>query len=446
MKTNKIIILILIIIFSSINSYCFKAEFSGTDKEVIAEVPATSTGLQYVYVVYDMKDVAEMRIKDINIKEVSGLQIYSNLGGGYGQDVAFTISGDEIIVSNPKGECGYIISTASGSQCFWVVDYSQHVYSVDMINLSDKKLCDTTEFDITGNASPIRYYSIVGMPCILSREIRLTFDILQYDEVDNDFATIQSERIFESLESSISITPALTTQTDVIISGDRFLSKWNLEKRAQTYVGNPNGLLIETNAQQSNLATDEYSNQIKNDGDMLGGSAPAEFKFSAIVSDAVIHTEWQISDREDFESIKYRFNEKDLTYTFYDEGTYYVRFIGSNEDGSCEKESDVYTIGIGASDLRIPNAFSPNGDGVNDEWKVGYISLIEFKCWIFDKNGHQLFYFDDPAQGWDGKYKGKYVNPGVYYYVIEAKGADGKKYKRGGDINIVGYKKIDNRQ
>lgn len=81
---------------------------------------------------------------------------------------------------------------------------------------------------------------------------------------------------------------------------------------------------------------------------------------------------------------------------------------------------------------------------MNDTWKVGYRSLVEFKCWIFDRNGHQLFYFDRPELGWDGKHHGKTVSPGVYYYVIEAKGADGKKYKKGGDINILRYRKIGN--
>ena len=146
------------------------------------------------------------------------------------------------------------------------------------------------------------------------------------------------------------------------------------------------------------------------------------------------------SDPE-FDYILYRFNEQDVSYTFTEEGRYYMRFIGSNADGSCESIGDTYTIMIGASDLRIPNAFSPNNDGVNDVWKVGYRSLIEFKCWIFDSKGNRMFEFDDPSSGWDGKYRGKTVNPGVYYYVIQATGADGKKYKRSGDINILNYKK-----
>ena len=58
---------------------------------------------------------------------------------------------------------------------------------------------------------------------------------------------------------------------------------------------------------------------------------------------------------------------------------------------------------------------------------------------IFNRYGTQLFYFDNPEDGWDGKYNGKLVPPGVYFYVIEAKGSDGKQYKKGGDINILRY-------
>ena len=75
--------------------------------------------------------------------------------------------------------------------------------------------------------------------------------------------------------------------------------------------------------------------------------------------------------------------------------------------------------------------------GNKPEWKVAYKSIVSFKCWIFNKWGVQMFYFDSPDQGWDGKYRGKYVDPGVYYYVIEAKGANNKKMKLKGHINIL---------
>lgn len=88
--------------------------------------------------------------------------------------------------------------------------------------------------------------------------------------------------------------------------------------------------------------------------------------------------------------------------------------------------------------LDIPNFFSPgDSPGVNDEFRVAYKSLISFKCTIFNRWGNKLYEWRDPAKGWDGRYKGKFVNPGVYFYVIEAKGSDNVSYKRKGAINIV---------
>ena len=51
-----------------------------------------------------------------------------------------------------------------------------------------------------------------------------------------------------------------------------------------------------------------------------------------------------------------------------------------------------------------------------------------------------MAHLTDPSQGWDGRYNGKLVPAGVYYYVIKARGTDGKNYKKSGDINIVRYK------
>ena len=162
--------------------------------------------------------------------------------------------------------------------------------------------------------------------------------------------------------------------------------------------------------------------------------------FEAAVTDGALFKEWQISRSQEFDDAGLRIQELSFDYTFTEEGQTYVRFICANADGSCEAHGDVYTISIGTSSLRCPNAFSPNGDGVNDEWKVSYSSIISFECHIFDRYGHKMTSLSNPSQGWDGKYKGKTVPSGAYYYVIKAKGADGKVYDLAGDINIVNYK------
>lgn len=90
----------------------------------------------------------------------------------------------------------------------------------------------------------------------------------------------------------------------------------------------------------------------------------------------------------------------------------------------------------------MPNAFSPNGDGINDIYKAkeGYQSIVEFHAYIFNRWGQKLYEWTDPAGGWDGKYKGKDVAQGVYYCLVKANGADGRKYDIKTDVNLLrGY-------
>ena len=77
-------------------------------------------------------------------------------------------------------------------------------------------------------------------------------------------------------------------------------------------------------------------------------------------------------------------------------------------------------------------------------WKVSYKSLVEFHCWIFNRWGNLVYEYTDPGGGWDGTYRGQLVDTGVYYYVISAKGSDGKVWDSEpvsrGSITTVRYK------
>ncbi len=185
----------------------------------------------------------------------------------------------------------------------------------------------------------------------------------------------------------------------------------------------------------------DNSNETGSGNDGLGGSAPAEVEFYAVVTDAAVFTEWQFSTYPDFDDIQLRISDPVTSYTFREQGTTYVRMVGANSDGTCETFGETYEVFVGESQLKCPNAFSPGATpGVNDEWKVSYKSITEFECHIFDRHGRQLAHLTDPSQGWDGKRGGKIVGPGVYFYVIRAKGTDGEKYNLKGNINVVGHK------
>ena len=79
-------------------------------------------------------------------------------------------------------------------------------------------------------------------------------------------------------------------------------------------------------------------------------------------------------------------------------------------------------------------------DYVNQPKKSGYQSLVEFHAYIFNRWGQKLYEWTNPADGWDGTYNGKDVKEGVYYVLVKAKGADGRKYNIKRDVNLLrGY-------
>ena len=90
------------------------------------------------------------------------------------------------------------------------------------------------------------------------------------------------------------------------------------------------------------------------------------------------------------------------------------------------------------SRLEVPNAFSPTSSpGINDVFRVVHTSLVEFDGRIYNEWGNELYHWTDPNGGWDGTYRGQSVSGGVYYYVIYARGADGKVYNERGHINVL---------
>ncbi|MCD4725872.1 MAG: gliding motility-associated C-terminal domain-containing protein, partial [Bacteroidales bacterium] len=69
----------------------------------------------------------------------------------------------------------------------------------------------------------------------------------------------------------------------------------------------------------------------------------------------------------------------------------------------------------------VPNAFSPDGDGLNDELKAisNTENIYSFNMYIFNRWGALVFDSKEVSLGWDGTYKGKPAPQGVYVYKIE---------------------------
>ncbi len=180
-------------------------------------------------------------------------------------------------------------------------------------------------------------------------------------------------------------------------------------------------------------------------------SAPLTGHFTSNVENLGEYTgryEWRVyrKGQEDAPIID-RFDE-DLEFTFTESGTFYVQFYATFVHGNdtilfpTEGEVQPFTVTISESTLEMPNAFSPNGDGYNDIYKVkeGYQSIVNFKAVIFNRWGQRLYTWDSTDGGWDGTFHGKTVKDGVYFVVVNAHGADGREYKIRKDVNVLtGY-------
>jgi len=95
-------------------------------------------------------------------------------------------------------------------------------------------------------------------------------------------------------------------------------------------------------------------------------------------------------------------------------------------------------------DVYIPNVFSPNDDGVEDFWTIsaGTSVISIHTVQIFDRWGDEVYKLEAPVavsnwRGWDGTFRGKDMNPGVFVYYLELDLANGERIVRKGDITIV---------
>jgi gliding motility-associated-like protein len=97
-------------------------------------------------------------------------------------------------------------------------------------------------------------------------------------------------------------------------------------------------------------------------------------------------------------------------------------------------------VGSGSIDVNVetkvlvPNAFSPNGDGIHDTWNItGLNGYPGATVDVFNRWGQLVFHSEGYSNPWDGRYSGGLVPTGTYYYVIDPKN---NKSKMKGPLTI----------
>jgi gliding motility-associated-like protein len=88
--------------------------------------------------------------------------------------------------------------------------------------------------------------------------------------------------------------------------------------------------------------------------------------------------------------------------------------------------------------LHIPNAFTPNNDGLNDHFKVVGHAIEAYSLNIFDRWGGKIYESKNIQQHWEGIEKDGYAAPqGAYVYVIKVKDVKGKDHEYTGTVTLL---------
>ncbi len=93
---------------------------------------------------------------------------------------------------------------------------------------------------------------------------------------------------------------------------------------------------------------------------------------------------------------------------------------------------------INCDNMLLPNAFTPNGDNLNDTYGISTVILADEGCLfeIFDLNGNRVFHTTSSTGRWDGTYQGNPAPPGVYMYKLRYT-CGGEKFSKAGSVNLI---------
>ena len=119
--------------------------------------------------------------------------------------------------------------------------------------------------------------------------------------------------------------------------------------------------------------------------------------------------------------------------------TYTVELTEIGSNCSFNKSLTIYAYEIlcGDPNVFLPNAFTPNNDGENDVLFVRGQTVEKVNLKIYDRWGELVFETNKQSLGWDGKYKGALVDPGVFVYHIEVTCIDGQEYFNKGNVTVI---------
>lgn len=368
---------------------------------------------------------------------------------GTESDVEWTDFDGNFVANTPEfspedGE-GYILKIGGrDSLWIWVIDYAKYPLTISAVNVvEDEGKCDSIKIVPTFLAPDLIYKDKKGEMQSLPRTLTLTYDAVSFS---GDAWTEPMPQTDKFKLGTAKIVQAPLCNTQFTLSGDDWGQKLGVAQSVaiselyhaiavKTYL---KGTIEERAGKNERQRSDVVSDTL------ISGSGPLVVFFESRANPIDgIYYDWRIYPREISANYTH-YSDKDVRYTFNENETetdfYWVRLKVTSDECEC---TDSIKVKVLRSLLDIPNVFTPNGDGKNDEFRVAYRSLKSYSCYVYNRWGRLVFHSTDPAKGWDGTINGKEAAQGAYYYIIQATFIDRNENgdyitrKYSGDINLL---------
>ena len=322
-------------------------------------------------------------------------------------------------------EGGYYVSDGiTQSTPVYVFLYSEPT-SMELSVAAD---CGGTTLTLKGDTKPLTYTRLDGSQGSYARACSLDYNALAW----NTEEWVDSAATVASTLRPVFMLPALYGPTSIKLCYDQTIREALGMDSACLEIDVPIDSIKAVKMQLMSLATTrgkegEKSNERNRptSQELIASSeysGPLEVAFYSNPTPAAQFYKWSIYHSTELIVTR---NDKDIRYTFSEPGSY--RVVCAVNNATCASDSMEVTVAVAESYLAVPNVFTPNGDGKNDEFRVAYRSLRDFHIWVYNRWGKLVYESTDPAKGWDGNINGRPAAEGAYFYVVRAMGTDAAK-------------------
>ncbi len=329
---------------------------------------------------------------------------------------------------------GYYIEVGGQKEYFYLFSYPNYAPSNLSLEVAEAN-CQNTQLRLQGTLPEMQYRTAAGQTRSVPRTCSITYSNSQWNDADKAWQSADTTLLDEAFHIGYYTLPDIYQKTDIALCYDQWITNIGLTPDSIfTTLEQPVAVkAVATTITTVRGVTGELSNEVDRPTDEtmdpIQGSAPLDVLFHAYGTPTVEYYQWYIY--KGTELIVQRTDDQHR-YTFLEPGSYRAVLYVSNptcpcadgNDTECQRDSVEKTIAVSESQLLVPNVFTPNGDGKNDEFRVLYRSLKEFHCWVYNRWGKLVYEWTDPAKGWDGTINGKPAAEGAYFYVIRALGTD----------------------